>query len=173
MLKLRPLVRPSFFISKRALLFVRSQHDDSKKISFNVDQSQQAGPQVDMNPADIVPESYPDVPRELYYNRDPYAPWDDKQNRRNFNEPLHEDEDILNLWSPEYYQYVDDKTAVKWVSYFFLTIAGFSGFCYMFLYPKRVAVPRNYPHDGLSRALGAKNAEEAEIYGARVDKTAY
>lgn len=167
MLRINPALRlrPVSILSKRALTTTR--FNLQTKIALNED------PTPKIEPQDEIPTSYPDVKPELYYNRDPYGDWDDVQNRRNINEPLHEDEDVLNLWSPEYYQYVSDGEAFKLVSYFFLGVAGIFGVCYTFFYPKRIAVPRNYPHDGLSKALGARNSEEAELLGARVDKTAY
>lgn len=35
--------------------------------------------------------------------RDPHADWWDKQERRNYGEPVHEDNDILGIFSPEEY----------------------------------------------------------------------
>jgi len=35
--------------------------------------------------------------------RDPYGDWWDKQERRNYGEPVHEDNDILGMFSPEVY----------------------------------------------------------------------
>ncbi|KAL2050250.1 hypothetical protein ABVK25_009477 [Lepraria finkii] len=42
----------------------------------------------------------PRIPRQF---RDPYADWWDKQERRNYGEPVHEDNDILGMFSPEEY----------------------------------------------------------------------
>jgi len=35
--------------------------------------------------------------------RDPYADWWDPQERRNYGEPVHEDNDILGIFSPDEY----------------------------------------------------------------------
>lgn len=35
--------------------------------------------------------------------RDPYAGWWDPQERRNYGEPVHEDNDVLGIFSPEAY----------------------------------------------------------------------
>lgn len=35
--------------------------------------------------------------------RDPYAGWWDPQERRNYGEPVHEDNDVLGMFSPEAY----------------------------------------------------------------------
>lgn len=178
MLRLRPALRPVSLLSRRTLFtsslrFQQAGSPSPPSVTSETKIPVAEDPRPEVEAQDEIPTSYPEVKRELYYHRDPYAGWDDKQNRRNFNEPLHQDDDILNLWSPEYYDTVSDGTAVRWVSYFFLSIAGLFGVCYTFFYPERRAVPRNYPHDGLSRALGARTPEEAEYLGARVDKTAY
>lgn len=115
-------------------------------------------------------DAYPDVEPDLYYYRSPDAKWDDPQNRRNFGQILHPDDDILNLWSPAYYDAVPDATAVRWQLYFFAGVGVFSAIMYTFFYPERRAVPRSYP-DGLARDFGAKTPEEAELYGVRVDKS--
>jgi hypothetical protein len=115
-------------------------------------------------------DDYPKVEPDLYYNRDPDLPWDDPQNRRNIGQTLHPDDDILNLWSPHYYDAVKDSTAVKWQLIFFAGLAGFSGLMYLFFYPERKAIPRTYP-DGLARDFGARNEKEGELYGVRVDKS--
>lgn len=166
MLGLRRSVRPVSLLSK-SLISMRFQSTASTKIPLNAD------PIPKIKPEDEIPQSYPEVKRELYYKRDPYGDWDDVQNRRNLNEPLHPDEDILNLWSPEYYDTVPDSTAVKWWIYFFSGIGIYAGFMYFFVTPGRRGVPRSYPHDGLSRAMGARDEKEADILGARIDKTAY
>ncbi|ODV75071.1 uncharacterized protein CYBJADRAFT_189217 [Cyberlindnera jadinii NRRL Y-1542] len=115
-------------------------------------------------------DGYPYVKPELYYYRDPDAKWDDPQNRRNVGELLNPDDDILNLWAPTYYDTVSDSTAVSFQLIFFAGVGVFSAFMYFFFYPERRAVPREYP-DGLARDFGAKNDDEAALYGMRVDKT--
>ncbi|KAL8723204.1 MAG: hypothetical protein Q9225_000470 [Loekoesia sp. 1 TL-2023] len=46
---------------------------------------------------------YPSPPPQKRQFRDPYADWWDKQERRNFGEPVHEDHDILGMLSPHEY----------------------------------------------------------------------
>ncbi|CCH45777.1 NADH dehydrogenase [ubiquinone] 1 beta subcomplex subunit 8, mitochondrial [Wickerhamomyces ciferrii] len=122
--------------------------------------------------ADFTPEHYPDVKRELYQHRDPYENWDDVQNRRNFNEPLHPEFEALSMWSPDYYSHVSDWTAVKWNLMYFSCFGILSGIIYYLFPPERISVPRNYPHNGLAKAFGARDEDEAVLYGARVDKSA-
>ncbi|ODQ81750.1 hypothetical protein BABINDRAFT_174361 [Babjeviella inositovora NRRL Y-12698] len=110
--------------------------------------------------------------QEDYYQlRSPYAKWDDPQNRRNFNEPVSDKYDFYEMWTADVYTTTSDKQAVRW----FLTYVGvFAGACYglSFLFDGKIAMPRNYPYGGLARELGARNAEEAEIYRSHIDKSA-
>ena len=39
-------------------------------------------------------------------HRDPYGGWWDAQEKRNFGEPVHEDNEILSVFSPEQYTHV-------------------------------------------------------------------
>lgn len=119
-----------------------------------------------LNTTPNSPDSYPEVPREYYYHRSPDQKYFDQQNRRDFNQPLHLDDDVLNLWSPHLYEEVSDSTAVKWQLYFFGCIGLFSAGCYWYTggKPQRKAVPRQYP-DGLVKDLGGD-----KVY---VDKTFY
>merc|ERR1712141_346918 len=44
---------------------------------------------------------YPNLPERSYQLRDPYVKYWDQQDRRNFGEPLHEEDDILSIWMPD------------------------------------------------------------------------
>lgn len=114
---------------------------------------------------------YPDVKTGLFFNRDPYRKYDDQQNRRNFHEPLDPEDDMKNMWSPDYYQTVSDKNALITNGFFFGGIAAFAATLYLFFYPEKPAVPRNYPHGGLAKSLGATNDEEAKYLAARIDRS--
>lgn len=117
-------------------------------------------------------ENYPKLKPELYQLRDPYKKYDDQQLRRNFNEPVHPNYDLLDVWSPDWYQFVDDLYAAKMLFGAFLSIGIFAGFIYYFdLYPDRPNFPRSYPYDGLLKDLGAKDETDSHLYRARVDKT--
>lgn len=115
---------------------------------------------------------YPDIKGDLYFKRSPYVKYDDQQNRRNFNEPLDPNDDLLNMWSPDYYQPVSDATALKYSAVFFGGIATFAGILYTFFYPEKPAVPRNYPYGGLAKDLGSGNQEEDHLHAARIDHKA-
>ena len=95
----------------------------------------------------------PAVKRSL---RDPYGDWWDKQDRRNYGEPVHEDNDILGVFSLEEYRHFKPGRAGVLVGTFVACFLGFTGVVYMF-YPDRPSVPRTFP-DGLDIELGGKGA---------------
>ncbi|CDK24980.1 unnamed protein product [Kuraishia capsulata CBS 1993] len=116
-------------------------------------------------------EGYVKVKDYFLQKRDPYLKYDDQQNRRNLDEPMHEYHDFLDMWSPDHYDFISDKTALKWFLNYFLAIAGFAGTIYVFdLWPERPNAPRSYP-EGLAKDLGALPGEE-KLYTARVDRFA-
>ncbi|QIW97926.1 hypothetical protein AMS68_003444 [Peltaster fructicola] len=91
--------------------------------------------------------------------RDPYADWWDKQERRNYGEPLHEDNDILGVFSPEEYTHVKPGLGA-------LQILAFIGaFCSVLLavravYPDKPSAPRTF-EGGLEAELGGAGALRA------------
>lgn len=95
---------------------------------------------------------YVNPPPEKRQFRDPYADWWDKQERRNYGEPVHEDNDILGMFSPEEYTHFTSGRA------FFLLgcFAASFGALYWVVsknYPDKPSVPRRFP-GGLVRELG-------------------
>ncbi|KAK9459681.1 uncharacterized protein V1516DRAFT_542083 [Lipomyces oligophaga] len=95
---------------------------------------------------------YPELPYEYHQHRDPYAKYDMQQLRRNFNEPLHEDDDMINMWSPDVHDVVPSHIALRFILGFF---AVFSATAYglSFAAPERPSIPRVYA-DGLYKELG-------------------
>lgn len=109
----------------------------------------------------------------LAQDKDPYAKWDDPQNRRNFNDPLHSDEDLYDIWSPDYFQFVSDRTALKHNAIFFLLVFGFGAAIWYFeLNPEKPAMPRSFPYGGLAKELGSGGDEDDEFYRVKPDHTA-
>ncbi|CAN6672508.1 hypothetical protein TRVA0_046S00760 [Trichomonascus vanleenenianus] len=111
---------------------------------------------------------YPHVPHEYYQGRNPHIKYDDQQQRRNFNEPLYHYYDVVDVWSPDRFDQVSDSTALKWVGWTVLAFAGLSAFVYAFVDHESPAVRRNYPHEGLYKALGGTE-ETKQVYQARQD----
>lgn len=88
--------------------------------------------------------------------RDPYGDWWDKQERRNYGEPVHEDNDILGMFSPEEYTHVKPGKAFLQLGCFAATVLGFCGVASLY-YPDKPSAPRTFP-GGLSTELGGPGA---------------
>lgn len=99
---------------------------------------------------------YINPPRIKRQFRDPHADWWDKQERRNFGEPVHEDNDILGMFSPYEYTWT---TAGKGLFQLGCFVAVFLSVVYVTkqIYPDRVAYPREF-EDGLERELGGRGS---------------
>lgn len=99
---------------------------------------------------------YPNPPREKRQFRDPYENWWDKQERRNFGEPVHEDNDILGVFSPEQHTHVSPSKGFFHLSCFVAAVLGLSGVVSL-MYPDRPTIPRTFP-DGMEKELGGPGA---------------
>ncbi|KAI2626351.1 hypothetical protein GGS21DRAFT_270306 [Xylaria nigripes] len=95
--------------------------------------------------------------------RDPYADWWDKQERRNFSEPVHEDNDTLGMFTPHDYTWVGPRKAFAQVGTF---IAVFLGVCWVVgrVYPDKPSFPREF-EGGLQRELGGPGAVRTRAPG--------
>lgn len=113
---------------------------------------------------------YPNPKPELAQNRNPYLKYDFQQLRRNKNEPLNIDDDLYDIWSPDYYQFVSDKTALKHNAIFFSVVIGFGAVIYFFqLNPEKPAMPRSFPYNGLAKELGSGRPETDYFYRVKPD----
>ncbi|KAK3292002.1 NADH dehydrogenase-like protein [Chaetomium fimeti] len=108
----------------------------------------------DMNGGYINP---PRVKRQF---RDPHADWWDKQERRNFGEPVHEDHDILGIFSTWEYTWVSTGKGLFQIGVF---VAVFLSVCYgvKLTYSDRTSYPREF-EGGLERELGGAGAARME-----------
>ncbi|KAL2017190.1 hypothetical protein VTK56DRAFT_2510 [Thermocarpiscus australiensis] len=118
----------------------------------------------------LTPEEDPDMnggyinpPRIKRQFRDPHADWWDKQERRNFGEPVHEDHDILGMFSPYEYTWITPGKGLMQIGAF---IAVFLSVLYAvkLTYPDRVSYPREF-EGGLERELGGAGAVRARMEG--------
>jgi NADH dehydrogenase (ubiquinone) 1 beta subcomplex subunit 8 len=99
---------------------------------------------------------YVNPPRIKRQFRDPHADWWDKQERRNFGEPVHEDHDMLGMFSPYEYTWVTPRMALLQLGIavsVFLSVVGLM----KLVYPDRVAYPREF-EGGLEKELGGPGA---------------
>ncbi|KAK4095846.1 hypothetical protein N658DRAFT_570151 [Parathielavia hyrcaniae] len=95
---------------------------------------------------------YINPPRIKRQFRDPHADWWDKQERRNFGELVHEDHDILGMFSPWEYTWITPGKGLFQIGCF---IAVLLSVCYgvKLTYPDKVSYPREF-EGGLERELG-------------------
>ena len=99
---------------------------------------------------------YINPPPEKRQFRDPYGDWWDKQERRNFGEPVHEDHDILGVFSPYEYTHFTARKGFFLMGCFITTVLGLCGVVSVY-YPDRPSAPRTFD-GGLDRELGGKGA---------------
>ncbi|CCU98782.1 unnamed protein product [Malassezia sympodialis ATCC 42132] len=99
---------------------------------------------------------YPAMPYENQQFRPYSRQWWDTQDRRNYGETLHEEDDVLNMWSPDAYK-VPGPLALR----HFLTAAGalalFSYGVYLTV-PEAPMLRKSFPRDGLAAELGGSQA---------------
>ncbi|RYP24092.1 hypothetical protein DL767_008668 [Monosporascus sp. MG133] len=134
-----------------------------------------------INDRSILEEKYPDHPQLSdaedpgmnggYINpprvkrqfRDPHGDWWDKQERRNYGEPVHEDHDILGMFSPYEYTWISPGKGLAQVAAF---IATFVGMCWVVgrVYPDKPSFPREF-EGGLEKELGGPGAMRARAPG--------
>ena len=99
---------------------------------------------------------YINPPRIRRQFRDPYGDWWDKQERRNFGEPVHEDNDILGMFSPEEYTHFTPGWGAVCLGIFVATFLGVVTVVGVY-YPDMPSVKRGY-EGGLDRELGGEGA---------------
>ncbi|KAF4635188.1 hypothetical protein G7Y89_g2914 [Cudoniella acicularis] len=98
----------------------------------------------------------PPVKRQF---RDPHADWWDKQERRNYGEPVHEDNDILGMFSPEEYTHVKPGKGLFQLGCFVAAVFTLCGVVGVY-YPDKPSAPREF-EGGLEKELGGPNAVPA------------
>ncbi|KAF2246933.1 hypothetical protein BU26DRAFT_532563 [Trematosphaeria pertusa] len=106
---------------------------------------------------------YINPPAENRLTRDPYADWWDKQDRRNYGEPCHEDNDILGAISLHTYDHFTPRWGFVLMGTFIASVLGLCGVVKLY-YPDRVSVPKTYD-DGLEAELGGPRAVRARKHG--------
>ena len=99
---------------------------------------------------------YINPPREKRQFRDPYADWWDKQERRNYGEPVHEDNDILGMFSPEEYTHFKPGKGIFLIGCWVASVLGLCGVVSLY-YPDKPSAPRTFP-GGLDKELGGAGA---------------
>jgi len=101
---------------------------------------------------------YPQLPW-LSNQLRPARGWWDQQGRRNFGEPLHEEDEALNMWSPDP-PVIPPEVALRQFIIAWLGIIGFGYIIYLNV-PERPAIARQYPYNGLVKELGGLEENKA------------
>ncbi|KAI6885276.1 hypothetical protein KC363_g2842 [Hortaea werneckii] len=148
---------------QRTFMFQSHAADDRKKAQEAEEASEDlAGGNEDPN----MNGNYPDptltsaLPVKRQF-RDPYADWWDPQERRNYGETVHEDNDVLGVFSPEAYTHFSTGWGGVLMGSFIATVGALCGIVYNY-YPDRASVPRTYP-GGLEAELGGPEAPRAAM----------
>jgi NADH dehydrogenase (ubiquinone) 1 beta subcomplex subunit 8 len=98
--------------------------------------------------------------------RDPYADWWDKQERRNFGEPVHEDDDILGMFSLyEYTHMTPARGALIWGILASVVLGGV--YTASIYYPDRPSAPKEYD-GGLDTELGGPGSVRVSKHDSNV-----
>ncbi|THH30011.1 hypothetical protein EUX98_g4161 [Antrodiella citrinella] len=121
-----------------------------------------ASPAVTHAKEEVDPQlaDYPQLPNVSKQYRDPRAKYDDWQMRRNFGEPLHERDELFSMWGPDI-PVVPPQTALYQLGIAVLAFVAFGTVVNYALVPKRLAIPREYPHSGLVTELGGLEENKA------------
>lgn len=94
-------------------------------------------------------------------DRSPVGVYWDQQGRRNWGEPVHEDDDILGRFSLHNYDYAGTRFALVGWGVFISAILGLTGAVYMVMPEHAPGVPREFPYDGLKEQLGGRRTVSA------------
>ena len=95
--------------------------------------------------------------------RDPRGEWWDPQERRNYGEPVHEDNDILGIFTTESYTHITPGWGLVLIGTFVTAFCGMLTVVSTY-YPDRPSAPREFP-DGLEAELGGPRALRARKAG--------
>ncbi|WVQ99455.1 hypothetical protein IAU59_006590 [Kwoniella sp. CBS 9459] len=102
---------------------------------------------------------YPQLPYVSIQQREPFGWWD-RQERKNFGEVMHEEEDAIGMWGPDVH-----KTS-PWSALLQLSIAfsliGVASYALISTRPERPVAQRSYPYNGLEKELGGQVNARAE-----------
>ncbi|BEI86757.1 hypothetical protein CcaverHIS002_0701030 [Cutaneotrichosporon cavernicola] len=102
---------------------------------------------------------YPQLPEVSLQLREPFGWWD-IQERKNFDEPVMEEEDYLGMWGPDVFK-IGGGAALLALTAALGLVGAFGWFVYETSPPLK-AVRREYPYGGLEKALGGYPARKEQ-----------
>ncbi|KAF1825411.1 uncharacterized protein K489DRAFT_421695 [Dissoconium aciculare CBS 342.82] len=154
---------PAFCNTQRRLASVTSRPATDDKAASQAEQaSEDLGD--DPNMAVLQNGNYPDpsltsaLPIKRQH-RDPYGEWWDPIEKRNYGETVHEDNDILGVFSPDEYTHFKPGWGAVLFGSFVASVGVLCAVVYQ-LYPDQPAVSRTF-EGGLDRELGGALAVPA------------
>ncbi|PWY97225.1 hypothetical protein BCV70DRAFT_70189 [Testicularia cyperi] len=103
---------------------------------------------------------YPDLPFVSNQTRKYSPKWWDPQEKRNFGETPHEQDDVLSVWAPDVHA-VPAASALRQFLVAIGVVVLFGSTVY-YATPERPALPRTYPRDGLGSELGGAQVAAAK-----------
>jgi len=110
---------------------------------------------------DLQLGTYPQ-PQGISNQQLPPKGWWDNQYRRNFGEPLHEEDEALNMFSPDIPQpNIEPSSALAQATVAFAVLGGIMGLL-AYTRPTMPADRRSFPRDGLVNELGGWDANKAK-----------
>ncbi|KIY67261.1 hypothetical protein CYLTODRAFT_444123 [Cylindrobasidium torrendii FP15055 ss-10] len=108
-----------------------------------------------------IPTEYPKVPDTNRQHLPPRG-WDDMFNRRNFNDPIHEQEELYSMWGPDIPP-IAPHIALRRFGYAVLSFISVGTFIKFALVPDAPATRRDYPYGGLVTELGGVDELKARV----------
>ncbi|TKY89607.1 hypothetical protein EX895_001392 [Sporisorium graminicola] len=97
---------------------------------------------------------YPDLPFVSNQQRKYSPKWWDPQEKRNFGETPHEQDDVLSVWAPDVHA-VPASSALRQFLIAIGVVVLFGSTVYAAT-PEKPALPRTYPREGLATELGGE-----------------
>eukprot|EP00126_Sphaerothecum_destruens_P006102 Sdes_comp19214_c0_seq2m10104 len=103
-------------------------------------------PEYAVSPDGLIPPNYPIMPDVSPQRRDPYKKYDDQQERRNKDEPIHEHDEVLGVFAFDQTQDISLSHAFKCLAAVFTVLGGVLALASVVPYESK-AVPREYPYE--------------------------
>ncbi|RXK36922.1 hypothetical protein M231_05824 [Tremella mesenterica] len=105
---------------------------------------------------------YPQLPYVSLQSRSPFGWWD-QQERKNFGEVVHEEEDRLGMWGPDVHR-ISGGSALMQLGLAF-SLIGLFAYGLSITRPQRPVAQRTYSYGGLAVELGGNAIARAEEDG--------
>ncbi|KAK5298286.1 hypothetical protein LTR99_007976 [Exophiala xenobiotica] len=163
----RSLARPQPRIPRAPFSVAASQRADIPRNVVGDFPSDKVVGEIDDTEMVVMNGGYINPPRIKRQHRDPYTDWDDKQERRNFGEPVHEDNEVLGIFALEDYTHMTTGRGLLMWGFFISCVLGVS-YAVTTMYPGKPSAPREF-EGGLDTELGGAGAVRARQAGDEIE----